>query len=620
MKKNLPYIILIVAGLIVFGNTLNHNFVLDDHAIILKHKHVQNGIAGISEIVSSNYLNGVQEFNDGLYRPLTPMIFAVQNEFWPNSPYPGHLFNVIYAILTAILVYTVFKEVFHSSNYIALLISIAYLVLPIHTEVVANIKGSDEMLALIFVLSSLIFFNRYFLQNQLKNLIIGSILFFIGLFSKESTFTFVAIIPIAMYLLHPDKKKQLFTLLGITGISGGLFLIIRKLVLNSMPNPVDEGSLSGLNNSILATDVFLEKLGTAFSLQTLYLFKTLVPYSLQHDYSFNEIPIVSVFSLPALTGLVILLAILYFIWKFKTSAPIISIGLGWYLGSLIIVSNLFFPIGATFAERFLYTPSLGVLIAIYGIIQYYYPSLFQNKTFWIASSVIVLIYTGITIDRNKDWKDNFTLYTQDYPKLQNSARGNYNYGTVCNEQSIATNNIRLKNELFTKAVIALNRAIEIYPQYYDAYNNLGIAYNSQKKYPEAIATLNQLLSLDPSYKKGWYNLAANYYDYQDYKNALTCLNSYISLYAQNADIWYLKGMCLGHKSDFNAAIEALNKSIEIKPNHVGALLMLGKAHGILKNYDLSEQYFNQVLRVEPNNQEARQNLQMTKEIKAMSSN
>lgn len=620
MKKYLPYIILIIAGIIVFGNTLNHSFVLDDHAIILNHQHVQNGISGISDIVSSNYLNGVQEFNDGLYRPLSPALFAIQNEFWSNSPYPGHLFNIIYAILTAILVFTIFKELFNSSPNIAILFSLVYLVLPIHTEVVANIKGSDEMLALIFVLSSLIFFNRYMKSEQIKNLVIGGVLFFIGLFSKESTFTFVAIVPIAIYLLYPEKKKQIYSIVSITGISGAIFLLIRKLVLDSMPNPVDEGSLSGLNNSILATDVFVEKLGTAFSLQILYLFKTIVPYSLQHDYSFNEIPIVSIFSFSAIAGLLLFLAILYFIWKFKNTVPLISIGLGWYLGSLIIVSNLFFPIGATFAERFLYTPSLGILIAIYGFVQHYYAPIFQNKIFWIAASFIVLIYTGITIKRNKDWKDNFTLYSQDYPKLQNSARGNYNYGTVCNEQSIASNNVRKKNELYTQAVNALNRAIEIYPKYYDAYNNLGITYHNQKRYPEAISTLNKLLELDPNYKKGWYNLAANYYAAQDYDNALNTFDTYTSLDMNNADVWYFKGMCFGFKNNFNAAIEALNKSIEIQPNHVDALLMLGKAQGILKNYDLSEYYFNKVLSIQPSNQEARQNLQMTKEIKAGAAN
>ncbi|UTW66556.1 tetratricopeptide repeat protein [bacterium SCSIO 12643] len=620
MKKYLPYIILIVAGLVLYGNTLQHGFVLDDHAIILQHKHVQNGFAGISDILSSNYLNGVQEFNDGLYRPLSPLIFAFQNEFWPNSPFPGHFFNVVYAIITSILIFRVFIEVFKSSINIALLFGVLFLAIPIHTEVVANIKGSDEMLALIFLLASMLFFNRYLLQSQIKNLIIGSLLFFVGLFAKESTFPFVVIIPLTLFLLHPDQKKHLMTIQGITGVLGGVFLLIRKLVLDNMPNPVDEGSLSGLNNSILATDDLIEKLGTALSLQVLYLFKTIVPYSLQHDYSFNQIPIVPIWSVSALIGLILLIGMLFLMWKYRTTAPVISIGFIWYLGGLIIVSNLLFPIGATFAERFLYTPSLGLCVAAFGFIQYYKPNLFSHKNFWIASSVVVAIYAFITINRNKDWKDNFTLYTQDYPKLQNSARGNYNYGTVCREASLAATNVPEKNRLFNESVTALKQAIKIYPEYYDAYNNLGIGFNEQKRYKEATIILEQLVKMNPTYRKGWFNLGASYYEAQDYANALRAFDSYSALTTANADVWYFKGMCYGFMNDFESAIGNLNQSIQLNPNHVDALLMLGKAHGIRKNYDLSEQYFNRVLSIQPNNQEALQNLQMTQQIKAMSSN
>ena len=201
MKKLKPYILLLVLGVLTFGNTLNHGYVLDDDAIITNHKHVQNGLAGIPDLLTTNYLHGVQEFNDGLYRPLSPVIFAVQNQLSPNNPFIGHLFNVLYVILISVIMYYVLISVFKAHRKIALVLSALFLVLPIHTEVVANIKSSDELLALLFVLLSLWQFGKYITSKNSINLISGGAFFFIALFSKESTFTFVVIIPVILYWL-----------------------------------------------------------------------------------------------------------------------------------------------------------------------------------------------------------------------------------------------------------------------------------------------------------------------------------------------------------------------------------------------------------------------------------
>ena len=620
MKNYQPYLILLFFTLLTFGNTLNHGFVLDDQAIISSHKHVQSGISGISDLLSSNYLHGVQEFNDGLYRPLSPILFAIQHEFWPNSSFPGHFFNLLYAFLTTVVIFILLREAFKSTIPLALALSILFLAFPIHTEIVANIKSSDELLALLFVLSSLLFLNRYVKETGVKDLILGSGLFFIGLFAKESAFAFVGIMPLTLYLLYPEKKKSVFTLGGILASLGGVFLLIRKMVLNAMPNPVDEGSLSALNNSILSTDVFSERLGTALWLQILYIGKAIIPLSLQHDYSFNEIPVVSIFSIQAILGFLFIAVLATAAWKYRTTAPFISIGITWYFGSLLIVSNLLFPIGATFAERFLYAPSFGLILIVLGIVTQAksLDTTFKNKMLWAPLVVVIFIYIGITINRNTDWESNYTLYTADYPKLQNSARGNYNFGSGCQEQYAITRKVAEKNKLMESAVVAFNRAIEIYPTYWDAYNNLSIAYKTQEKYSEAVSTLNQLVKQNPGYVKGWYNLGVDNFILQDYTNAKLAFLKYTEFNAQNPQAWYFIGMCNGHLGNFDAAITTLNTCISLQSNHIDALVMLGKAYGIKQNFDLSEQYFRKALEVNPSHQEALQNLNMTLELKQRS--
>ncbi len=613
MKRNKHYLILLLATLIAFGNTLNHGFVLDDQAIISNHIHVQNGLDGISELMTTNYLHGVQEFNDGLYRPLTPVLFAIQTEFWPNSSFPGHLLNLLYVLLTACVIYHLLIQVFKSSKDFALGLTVLFLVLPIHTEVVANIKSSDELLALFFVLSSLIYWGKYLKTQNIKDLLIGSILFFIGLFSKESTFAFVGIIPVVLFLNFPTQRKSLIHVTGILAVLGGIFLWIRKSVLDSMPNPVDEGSLSALNNSILSTDVFIEKIGTAFWLQILYITKAIVPYSLQHDYSFNEIPVVSLVSIPGMLGLLFLLSLAYFAWKYWKTAPLITSGITWYFGSLLIVSNIFFPIGATFAERFLYAPSFGLVLVFLGVVTQLKPmDIRLAKTpLWVGMMVCTLVYLGVTINRNADWKDNYTLFAADYSKLQQSARGNYNYGSGCQEKLEETKNIRKRNTLLTEAITAFNQAITIYPDYWDAYNNLGMAYNSQKNYAKASEVYTNLTLKNPGYSKAYYNLGLNSFLIQDYLTCKKAFEHYNTFHNQNPTSWYLIGMSYGHLGDFEQAIHFLNQCIALQENHVDALLMLGKAYGIQQDYVKAEYFLRKVLQFSPNHPEAMQSLNAT---------
>jgi Tfp pilus assembly protein PilF len=614
LKKFTPYIVIIIIGFITHGNTLNHGYVLDDMAIIANHKHVQNGLAGIPEILTTNYLHGVQEFNDGLYRPLSPVLFAVQNQISPNNTFNGHLFNVIYMILISIIMYHVLISVFKVNQNIALGLSALFLVIPVHTEVVANVKSSDELLALLFVLLSLWQFSKYISTKKNTSLVSGGVFFFIALFSKESTFTFVLIIPAVLYWLNKEKVTDLFRIVGVTGTLGLLFLWIRHAVLSSMPNEVDEGTLSALNNSVLATDIYLEKLGTALWMQVLYFVKTIIPYSLQHDYSFSTIEIVSLLSIKGIAGLILVALLGYSAWRYRKTDPIISVGIAWYFGSLVIVSNLVFPIGATFAERFVFTPSFGLVLVFFGILKKFKLDEEPKKMYTYAFIAIVGLYAIVSIKRNSDWKDNLTLYTADYLKLENSARGNYNYGTASQKQAEISKRQGDKKHYQKEAEIALNRAIEIYPDYWDAYNNLALVYQNNEQNDKAVAVLKQLTTNNPNYLKGWFNLGVNYYQLTDYPNALVAFNNYNNLYSNNPDAWYFKGLCLGYQNNFTDAILEFNQSIKLNPNHTNSLLMLGKAHGILGDYQKSKGYFERLLQIQPNNEDAKNNLKMTIDI------
>ncbi len=77
-----------------------------------------------------------------------------------------------------------------------------------------------------------------------------------------------------------------------------------------------------------------------------------------------------------------------------------------------------------------------------------------------------------------------------------------------------------KAEKYVEAVMELNRAVEAYPEYADAYNALGVVYQHQQQQQEAIASYLRAIELNPHHAKARTNLALVYKDQADYENAV----------------------------------------------------------------------------------------------------
>ncbi len=91
-KKTLRLIALCCAFLafIVYANTLGHEYTVDDGTVIENNSITKKGISAIPEIFSTSYRKGFWDRNEGLYRPLSVAMFAIEWELAPKNPAPGH--------------------------------------------------------------------------------------------------------------------------------------------------------------------------------------------------------------------------------------------------------------------------------------------------------------------------------------------------------------------------------------------------------------------------------------------------------------------------------------------------------------------------------------------------
>ncbi|MCK9614063.1 MAG: tetratricopeptide repeat protein [Candidatus Omnitrophica bacterium] len=64
---------------------------------------------------------------------------------------------------------------------------------------------------------------------------------------------------------------------------------------------------------------------------------------------------------------------------------------------------------------------------------------------------------------------------------------------------------------YDEAITEYNKAIELNPNYAEAYNNRGVAYNVKGSYDQAISDFTRAIEINPSYAEAYYDRAVAYY-------------------------------------------------------------------------------------------------------------
>jgi protein O-mannosyl-transferase len=431
-KSNLrDYHLLGIAALALclYANTFAHKFALDDAVVYTSNSFVRQGVDGIPGLFTDDTFAGFMKnkstLSGGRYRPLSLVSFAVEVEMWGQNPGLSHIVNTLLYALTGVLLYLIIVRLLgEDRRRMAFFTTLLFVAHPLHTEVVANIKGRDEILCLLFLLAAGHCLLTYLEEEGAWRLVAASASFGLALLSKESAITFLAIFPVALFTFCGVSVRRAARVVLPFALLSLAYVLMRAEFAGIIG---DRGSTDVMTDP-LAPATSAEKYATIFMAMGRYIKLLLLPHPLVYDYSFNQIPLVTWKAISAWVPLVIhagLGAIVLYGVRKRCSITFVIL---FYLATLSIYSNLLFPIGAILAERFLYMPSLafcavlGTLLA--GATR---PALPKG----LGVSVLALIlfaYSAKSISRNRAWKDNWTLTTTDITHAMNSARAHYSLG------------------------------------------------------------------------------------------------------------------------------------------------------------------------------------------------
>lgn len=624
---------LFLLGFLLYANTLRHDYAVDDAIVIYDNEFTCKGTAGFGGLLKYDTFRGFFKVegkeklvSGGRYRPLTPLMYATEVQLFapkkrdaaglpvkdkdgstvydPNEggklnavKFVGHLINVLLYGLTGVLVFWFLLKILSPDGqpkgatgfgpFVALAAAALFVAHPIHTEVVANVKGRDEIVSLLGSLAAVYLSLKAFYDKNPAFNIAAAVVFFLTLLSKENAITFLAVVPLTYWFFTKASPAKIVvqTLPFLAGAA--VFLAIRFAVLGAdfggTPQELMNNPFLKLVGNQYVDFSFAEKTATNFFTLGKYLVLLVLPHPLSHDYYPRAIEIMGfgnvwvILSVLAHAGLLI-----FALMRLPKKDPL-SYAVLFYLITLSIASNFVFPIGTNMNERFLYMPSIGFALLVGVLVYRLTGSWGKPKPVVLAIGGLVILALGAkTVSRNFAWKDNFTLFTTDIKTVPNSAKLRNATGGELVAQSLKPANAARKNDMLREAIGHLNEAVKIHPGYKNPWLIMGNAYNYLQEYEASVQAYEQALKLDPDYGEAQNNLAITY--------------------RQGGQFFGEK------KGDINKAFAFLNKAYELNPNEYETLRLLGVANGVSGNAAKAVEFFTKALQLEPANAAAHYNL------------
>ncbi|MBP9153030.1 MAG: hypothetical protein KBF73_12160, partial [Flavobacteriales bacterium] len=383
-KKYVMFIVVAICSFLQFANTLNHDYAWDDKIIILDNPDVKAGIAGLGEIWHKQHSDYLHDQIG--YRPIVLSTFALEQEFFPMNPKVGHLMNVVYFSLLCMVILLFLQEIVPQNwRFEAFLITMLFLVHPLHVEVVANIKSRDEIFQLLFSLLSILFYWKWFQSRKWWLLVISIVSFVLAILSRENAIVTVGLIPLTIMVLGDGTLKQ-----KITGLFPVLLLMALGIAIIVLSQIGDLGKAEtagmgivyedpALGNGLLYHQVHGIERVLNFNLVLLRYLKNFVwPVDLVYYYGYDYLKVYKSTEWPSILGAVVTVVLfvltllgLKYRKTFAYGAIFFFIGIFPFLQLVNFMPD-------TMADRFVFGPSLGLSIVGVSSVGWMLEKLFKN--------------------------------------------------------------------------------------------------------------------------------------------------------------------------------------------------------------------------------------------------
>ena len=523
MKNDVPqhrlFHYFIITGLVIISYlpTFTGDFIFDDQTLVKNNNY-------ITELHSlSSYLDqedGIPDPRDkgrihtGYYRPLINFTYFLDYNLWGMNAAGFRTTNLILHLLTAFILY---ELIFFScgEGAAALLGAVIFAVHPVQTEAVAVIVSRNNLLATLFILSTVFGYLRWWKSGSPLALLCSLIAFIGAMFSKEFGVMTIPILFLAQRCLISDHnlRREIESYIPFL-ILAALYFLIRKMAIAApLAVPAD------IAMRLLFTPYLI-----AYNLKLIFLPSGLHSFNVGYPDSLTS---------PASIASLLLMIFIAALCRALRKERVFLFSLGAFMLALLPVLNLFAkPSVSLIAMRWLYLPISFLSIGFaWGYLMI---GAKQKRMAHALLSVIVVFFVGYSYILNLHlWHDEGTLLLQEVHHFHND-RHEADYAEIM----LKERNYQEAEEYFLRSlkkyphnartyinysallldtkrpgysVVALEKARFLamaHRERLDWHNNMGVALTHMGRYDEAYQYLWQSLAMEADNHLVRRNLAA----------------------------------------------------------------------------------------------------------------
>lgn len=471
----------------VYAVSLHNGFVFDDLDLVVGDPLIQR-------------LGDVKLLFANAYRPLRTLTYAVDYAVWGLNPMGFRITNIAIHVLNCALALFVARKLTGGARIAALAATLLFALHPVQVESVAYISGRRDVLFALFYLAAFLAFIRFREATtraaQLGWLAATGVGFVLSLLSKEMAASF----PVACLLWDVFRAtepaegerprvgtilqrlvRQGAVLYGVGVVALALFAyytIFIRHATTRLGESVEFWGGSLLDNTLTVPLTYAH-----------YVRLTVWPVTLAAQYygafdpaaGFTDPRVV-----PALLLLVGLAAASLYLMA-RTSFRVAGFGIAWFLVTLLPASQII-PHHEIVADHYLYLPLVGVGLGIADVLRRFErdEALQRWRTVAVGAVAVVLVLLTVrTVLRERDWRDEPTLWEATYKAVPESPRAAYNYALVLTNRGA-----------HQQAIPYYQQAIAADPTFVKAYFNLASTYAGLGRIDEARAVYKAALGSD----------------------------------------------------------------------------------------------------------------------------
>jgi hypothetical protein len=406
----LPLTVALLAVAASISGILNQ-YAQDDIPIIGTNAAVHS-LGGIGKLFVQSYWP--PPYAQGLYRPFTLTSLALQWAAGGGSPLILRL--VSYGLYAAASVGVFFLARLLLPAGVAGAVAALFAVHPVHVEAVAVAVNQGELWVGLLCCVAVILYVRERRRGgpiPVRSELILAGLYLAACLFKETALVLPGLLVLAEILLVPSieplavRISRVRRLLLVLLLVGTAFMGVRTRVMR--------GNLAGTFTAEGLVDLTVNQRAiTMLSVVPEWFRLLLWPAHLQADYSPGEIVGQTSWGPAQTPGLALLVAAVVAATLARRRAPAICFGIGWCAIGLFPVHNVLVPTGIILAERTLFLPSIGAMIALGGIGNLivdrvsprYHPALVA------VLGALLMLGTWRSTTRHSMWLDQWTIWSR----------------------------------------------------------------------------------------------------------------------------------------------------------------------------------------------------------------